>query len=389
MPWLRHLACSIYFLAAFFEAAAARPMGLGPMQDERVASDARGTLLADRGVANLATPYGVRAQRLSQSAVLDYVERGYDADLGTVRFGVRDYDPLLGQFWSPDPLLLESLDPCAASPVQCNLYGYAKGNPISFHDPTGTFAWFVPLVVVALLEFEGAANAPGVDTPSEAILRSPSTGDLAISAAKMVVVGASAGAAAGWVAGAGAVAAGAAAGATGSVTARGWDDVSRGEFSGVGTYAKDSVFGAVFGGALGAVARGPNPRGSPVAEPPSGVVAAGGGPRLLSQFTKSTVDDVVGSAGRLSPGGQITEGARAIAKKLGHAQSGGYSSAFGGVKPNQANAEALIRSTLENPARTFYGDKVIDVYNAAGQGVRFDRATNAFRGFLEGGLATQ
>lgn len=63
--------------------------------------------------------------------------------------------------------------------------------------------------------------------------------------------------------------------------------------------------------------------------------------------------------------------------------------AFLGVKPNQANAEALIRSTLENPARTFYGDKVIDVYNAAGQGVRFDRATNAFRGFLEGGLATQ
>jgi RHS repeat-associated protein len=276
MPWLRHLACSIYFLAAFFEAAAARPMGLGPMQDERVASDACGTLLADRVVANLATPYGVRAQRLSQSAVLDYVERGYDADLGTVRFGVRDYDPLLGQFWSPDPLLLESLDPCAASPVQCNLYGYAKGNPISFHDPTGTFAWFVPLVVVALLEFEGAANAPGVDTPSEAILRSPSTGDLAISAAKMVVVGASAGAAAGWVAGAGAVAAGAAAGATGSVTARAWDDVSRGEFSGVGTYAKDSVFGAVFGGALGAVARGPHPRGSPVAEPPSGVVAARG-----------------------------------------------------------------------------------------------------------------
>jgi hypothetical protein len=117
--------------------------------------------------------------------------------------------------------------------------------------------------------------------------------------------------------------------------------------------------------------------------------AAGGGPRLLSQFTQSTVDDVVGSAGRLSPGGQITEGARAIAKKLGHAQSGGYSSAFAGVKPTQANAESIIRSTLENPARTFYGDKVIDVYNAAGQGVRFDRATNVFRGFLEGGLATQ
>jgi hypothetical protein len=121
----------------------------------------------------------------------------------------------------------------------------------------------------------------------------------------------------------------------------------------------------------------------------AGRIVARGGPKLLSQFTKSTVDDVAASAGRLSPGGQIAEGARAIAKKLGHAQKGGYSSAFAGVKPTQANAEAIIRSTLQNPARTFYGDKVIDVYNAAGQGVRFDRATNTFRGFLEAGGAIQ
>jgi RHS repeat-associated protein len=117
--------------------------------------------------------------------------------------------------------------------------------------------------------------------------------------------------------------------------------------------------------------------------------AAGGVPKLLSQFTRSTVDDVVASAGRLSPGGRITEGARAIAKKLGHAQSGGYSSVFAGLTPTQANAEAIIRSTLERTSRTFYGDRVIDVYNAAGQGVRFDRATNFFRGFLEAGRATQ
>jgi len=98
---------------------------------------------------------------------------------------------------------------------------------------------------------------------------------------------------------------------------------------------------------------------------------------------------VVASSGRFSPGGRITEGARAIAKKLGHAQAGGYTSAFSAVKPTQANAEAIIRSTLETPARAFYGDNVVDVYNATGQGVRFDRATNAFRGFLEAGQATQ
>jgi RHS repeat-associated protein len=104
---------------------------------ELVATDPRGTLVADRGVSNLASPYGVRTQRPSQSAALDYVERGYDADLGTVRFGARDYDPLLGQFWSPDPLFLEDLERCSSSPVECNLYGYAGGNPINFVDPTG------------------------------------------------------------------------------------------------------------------------------------------------------------------------------------------------------------------------------------------------------------
>lgn len=101
---------------------------------------------------------------------------------------------------------------------------------------------------------------------------------------------------------------------------------------------------------------------------PEPLDAIGAPPKRLPQFTKSTVDDVVASAGRLGPSGQIQEGARAIAKKLGHAQSGGYTSAFAGVKPTQANAEAIIRSTLQNPARTVHGDRVIDVYNAAGQG---------------------
>jgi RHS repeat-associated protein len=117
--------------------------------------------------------------------------------------------------------------------------------------------------------------------------------------------------------------------------------------------------------------------------------AATGAPKLLTQFAESTVDDVVASAGRLRLGGQISEGARAIAKKLGHAESEGFPSAFAGVNPTQANAEAIIRGAMANPAHTFYGDKVIDVYNAAGQGVRFDRATSAFKGFLERGISTQ
>jgi hypothetical protein len=51
--------------------------------------------------------------------------------------GVRDYDPKLGQFLTPDPLYFADLDKCRASPLQCSLYGYAAGNPVSFIDPSG------------------------------------------------------------------------------------------------------------------------------------------------------------------------------------------------------------------------------------------------------------
>jgi RHS repeat-associated protein len=102
-----------------------------------VATDGRGTLIAEGDKPHLATPYGVRPSRPSLSPILDYVARGYDADLGTVRFGVRDYDPHLGRFWSPDPLFLEEIDRCRGSPVECNLFGYAAGNPLLFIDPSG------------------------------------------------------------------------------------------------------------------------------------------------------------------------------------------------------------------------------------------------------------
>jgi RHS repeat-associated protein len=107
-----------------------------------LATDPRGTLIADRtGAPHLASPYGVRATRPDLSAALDYVEKGYDADLASVRMGVRDYDPLLGQFWTPDPLFLEAIDTCAGSPTECNLFSYALNNPIQYIDPTGLGVW--------------------------------------------------------------------------------------------------------------------------------------------------------------------------------------------------------------------------------------------------------
>jgi RHS repeat-associated protein len=103
-----------------------------------VLTDPRGTPLTDAGGdAYLGTPYGVRLDREGFAQTLDFAARGYDADTSTIRMGARDYDPLLAQFWTPDPKFLEQADLCAGSPDECNLYGYAGGNPIDFVDPSG------------------------------------------------------------------------------------------------------------------------------------------------------------------------------------------------------------------------------------------------------------
>jgi RHS repeat-associated protein len=101
-------------------------------------TDPRGTPFAGPdGTPGLATPYGVRTSHVTLSEVIDYARLGWDPDLDVVRMGVRDYDPKLSQFLTPDPLFLEDLDACSQSAFECNLYSYARNNPISFVDLDG------------------------------------------------------------------------------------------------------------------------------------------------------------------------------------------------------------------------------------------------------------
>jgi RHS repeat-associated protein len=52
----------------------------------------------------------------------------YDADSGLVRFGARDYDPLVGRWTTKDPSRFAGGN---------NLYAYASGDPVNLVDPTG------------------------------------------------------------------------------------------------------------------------------------------------------------------------------------------------------------------------------------------------------------
>ncbi len=53
----------------------------------------------------------------------------YDPDTGLVRFGARDYDPVVGRWISKDPIIF--------SGKQANLYVYAGNDPVNRKDPSG------------------------------------------------------------------------------------------------------------------------------------------------------------------------------------------------------------------------------------------------------------
>mgnify|MGYP001570118974 CR=1 FL=1 len=55
-----------------------------------------------------------------------------DAETSLYHFGARYYDPALGRFTQPDPILQDVYDPQALNP-----YSYARNNPIRLIDPTG------------------------------------------------------------------------------------------------------------------------------------------------------------------------------------------------------------------------------------------------------------
>jgi RHS repeat-associated protein len=132
-------------------------------------TDARGTVVhAEEDVASVPTPYGLRSVHPRLAAAVDFATRGYDAELGVVRMGVRDYDPLLGEFWTPDPLYLEDLDRAGTSPVNANLYAYAGNAPLDLVDPSGQEPTPAELEQACGCSRNGASTVPSAPSPPAA-----------------------------------------------------------------------------------------------------------------------------------------------------------------------------------------------------------------------------
>jgi hypothetical protein len=104
----------------------------------------------------------------------------------------------------------------------------------------------------------------------------------------------------------------------------------------------------------------------------------------LPAMPQSLADDLIASSQRLHKGGVLTTGEHALHKRLGKPGT-----AFAGIAPTQANVEATIRSILANPVVVTGGRQTMEVYNATGQGVRFDVGRNIFQTFLEGAKRTR
>ena len=99
--------------------------------------DIRGTKLDSLGDQQH-TPYGYSLEQ--EDLHYHFVNSNYQDDLGIYSMGVRSYSPKLGQFITPDPLFLEGPVLCVNAHFECNLYSYAKSNPLTYLDPTGTNA---------------------------------------------------------------------------------------------------------------------------------------------------------------------------------------------------------------------------------------------------------
>jgi RHS repeat-associated protein len=82
------------------------------------------------------TSFGAATITATQQDFLPFGFAGglYDVDTGLVRFGARDYDPMVGRWISKDPIRFDG--------GQANIYVYVNSDPVNWSDPAGLWGLF-------------------------------------------------------------------------------------------------------------------------------------------------------------------------------------------------------------------------------------------------------
>jgi len=82
-------------------------------------------------------PFGQNLKNITSLTPWIFATKHYDEETNLVYFGSRYYDPELKQWITPDPFGIHQ---------HPNVYLYCLGNPVSYFDPDGKFAFVIPLV---------------------------------------------------------------------------------------------------------------------------------------------------------------------------------------------------------------------------------------------------
>jgi hypothetical protein len=259
--------------------------------------------------------------------------------------------PEIGRWLTTDPPVAAPDPRFMFAPWALHPYQYVHQNPVIYWDPDGKFVWFIAaLVVVALVEYEGTANAPTPTTPPERIIASTTTSDLAWASAKVGISAIGGIGAAGSVKGT--LLKGAVGGGTAAVIARGIDDVHHQRFSGPRVFARDAVIGAVVGAAFAGASKvlaeptfGPEPpiNASELSVPP-------GGRQALARLTQWT-EGGRGIAGEEANFARTDELVKQLPGRIDVIRAGG-------VTKDMARQWARFYRQVadENPATTDHGN---------------------------------
>ena len=131
-------------------------------------TDYQGTRLAESSVSGDIVkryhyePYGMQVGNALHTEV-GYTGHIYDSDTGLVYMQARYYDPVIGRFYSNDPVGFRDVH-------SFNRYAYANNNPFKFTDPTGMAPEFIGAIQQELKNY---AAMFGYSSVSQANIQGP------------------------------------------------------------------------------------------------------------------------------------------------------------------------------------------------------------------------